>query len=98
VVLLGTATAAGLVPWLIAASFALQWAPVLLGHWPLTALLGVVGLPPARSLIQLLRDHHDQPERIGGSKFLALRFQALSGLGLATGLALAPLLGGWALR
>jgi len=93
VVRLGTATAAGLVPWFIAASFALQWAPVLLGHWPLTALLGVVGLPPARSLIQLLRDHHDQPERIGGSKFLALRFQALSGLGLAAGLALAPLLG-----
>jgi 1,4-dihydroxy-2-naphthoate octaprenyltransferase len=93
VVRLGTATAAGLVPWFIAASFALQWAPVLVGHWPLTALLGVIGLPPARSLIQLLRDHHDEPARIGGSKFLALRFQALSGLGLAAGLAVAPLLG-----
>jgi 1,4-dihydroxy-2-naphthoate octaprenyltransferase len=92
VVQLGTAAAAGLVPWLIAASLALQWAPVLLGLWPLSALLGVIGLPPARSLIQLLRDHHDQPERIGGSKFLALRFQALNGLGLAVGLALAPLL------
>ena len=92
VVRLGTSSAAGLVPWFIAASFALQWAPVLLGLWPPTALLGVIGLPPARELIQLLRDHHDQPERIGGSKFLALRFQALSGLGLAVGLALAPLL------
>jgi len=28
-----------------------------------------------------------------GSKFLALRFQALNGLGLALGLALGPLLG-----
>jgi 1,4-dihydroxy-2-naphthoate octaprenyltransferase len=93
VVRLGTSSAAGLVPWFIAASFALQWAPVLLGLWPPTALLGVIGLPPARALIQLLRDHHDQPERIGGSKFLALRFQAFSGLGLAAGLALAPLLG-----
>jgi 1,4-dihydroxy-2-naphthoate octaprenyltransferase len=92
VVQLGTAAAASLVPWLIAASLALQWAPVLLGLWPPTALLGVIGLPPARALIQLLRDHHDQPERIGGSKFLALRFQALNGLGLAVGLALAPLL------
>ena len=92
VVQLGTAAAASLVPWLIAASLALQWAPVLLGQWPLSALLGVIGLPPARALIQLLRDHHDQPERIGGSKFLALRFQALNGLGLAVGLALAPLL------
>ena len=93
VVRLGTSSAAGLVPWFIAASFALQWAPVLLGLWPPTALLGVIGLPPARALIQLLRDHHDQPERIGGSKFLALRFQALSGLGLAVGLAVTPLLG-----
>ena len=93
VVRLGTSSAAGLVPWFIAASFALQWAPVLLGLWPPTALLGVIGLPPARALIRLLRDHHDQPERIGGSKFLALRFQALSGLGLAVGLAVAPLLG-----
>jgi len=80
------------VPWFVAASLALQWAPVLLGQWAPTALLGAVGLIPARSLIQLLRSHHDQPERIVGSKFLALRFQALSGLGLAAGLALAPLL------
>jgi 1,4-dihydroxy-2-naphthoate phytyltransferase len=98
VVQLGTATAAALVPWFIAASLALQWAPVVLGHWAPTALLGSVGLLPARGLIQLLRDHHDQPERIVGSKFLALRFQALSGLGLAAGLALAPLLPSLALR
>ena len=92
VVRLGTARAAGLVPWLVAGSLALQWAPVLLGWWPLSALLGAIGLPPARALIQLLGEAHDQPERISGSKFLALRFQALSGLGLAAGLALAPLL------
>jgi len=90
VVQLGTDRAAALVPWFVAGSLALQWAPVLLGQWPLTALLGVIGLPPAQALIQLLRDHHDQPERIVGSKFLALRFQALSGLGLAAGLAIAP--------
>jgi len=90
VVRLGTARAAGLVPWFVAGSLALQWAPVLLGWWPLSALLGAIGLPPARALIQLLGQAHDQPERITGSKFLALRFQALSGLGLAAGLALAP--------
>ena len=90
VVRLGTARAASLVPWFVAGSLAFQWAPVLLGQWPLTALFSAAGLPPARALIQLLRDHHDQPERIGGSKFLALRFQSLSGLGLAAGLALGP--------
>jgi 1,4-dihydroxy-2-naphthoate phytyltransferase len=88
VVRLGTATAAGLVPWFVAGSLAFQWAPVLVGQWPLTALLGMVGLPPARQLIGLLQQNHRQPERIAGSKFLALRFQALNGLGLALGLAL----------
>jgi 1,4-dihydroxy-2-naphthoate phytyltransferase len=90
VVRLGTRRAAALVPWFVAASLALQWAPVLLGWWPLTGLLSGIGLPPARALIHLLAAGHDQPGRIAGSKFLALRFQALSGLGLAAGLALGP--------
>jgi len=94
VVQLGTQRAAALVPWFVAGALALQWAPVLLGHWPLTALLGALGLPAARQLIRLLLLHHDQPERISGSKFLALRFQTLNGLGLAAGLALAPWLAG----
>jgi len=94
VVRLGSLQAAKLVPWFVAAALALQWAPVLLGHWPLTALLGAAGLPAARALIRLLREHHDEPERISGSKFLALRFQALNGLGLAFGLAIAPWFGG----
>jgi 1,4-dihydroxy-2-naphthoate octaprenyltransferase len=98
VVRLGSPRAAGLVPWFVAGSLALQWAPVLLGWWPLTALLGALGLPPARALIGLLRDHHDQPDRITGSKFLALRFQALNGLGLACGLALGPWLAGMGIR
>jgi 1,4-dihydroxy-2-naphthoate octaprenyltransferase len=93
VVRLGTARAAALVPWFVAGALAFQWAPVLAGHWPLTALLGAVGLPPAQRLIRLLRDHHHLPERIAGSKFLALRFQALNGLGLALGLALGARLG-----
>jgi 1,4-dihydroxy-2-naphthoate octaprenyltransferase len=93
VVRLGTGTAARLVPWMIALTLAFEWAPVLAGQWPLTALLGVIGLPPGRALIALLRDHHREPDRIAGSKFLALRFQALNGLGLAVGLALAPFAG-----
>ncbi len=93
VVQLGTARAAALVPWFVAGSLALQWAPLLVStpggqRWPLTVLLGALGLPPARRLIALLRDHHHRAERISGSKFLALRFQAANGLGLALGLAL----------
>ena len=93
VVRLGTERAAALVPWFVAGCLAFEWAPVLVNHWPLTALLGAAGLPAAQALIRLLREHHREPERIAGSKFLALRFQALNGLGLALGLALGPLLG-----
>jgi 1,4-dihydroxy-2-naphthoate octaprenyltransferase len=97
VVHLGTGAAAALVPWFVAGTLAFQWAPVLVApgpqRWPLTALLGAIGLPPARRLIRLLGEHHQDPERISGSKFLALRFQALNGLGLAAGLALGRWLG-----
>ena len=92
VVRLGTAKAATFVPWFVAGTFALEWVPVLHGDWPITALVSVIGLPAAAALIRLLRDHHAEPDRIAGSKFLALRFQALNGLGLSAGLALGPLL------
>jgi 1,4-dihydroxy-2-naphthoate octaprenyltransferase len=92
VVQLGSAKAAALVPWFVVACFALQWLPILRGIWPPSAFLGLIGLAPALSLIRLLQRQHNQPERIIGCKFLALRFQALNGLGLALGLALGPLL------
>lgn len=92
VVQLGSGRAAALVPWFVAGCLALQWAPVLDGAWPPSALLGMVGLPAALALIRLLASQHHRPERIIGSKFLALRFQALNGLGLALGLAVGPLL------
>ena len=91
VVRLGTARAAALIPWFVGFTLALEWWPVAFGAWPPTALLSVVGLPAGWALIRLVRRYHDQPERISGSKFLALRFQAWNGLGLALGLALAPL-------
>ena len=93
VVRMGTARAASLVPWFVAGTLALEWAPVLHGDWPLTAFLGALGLPAASALIRLLRSHHHEPERITGSKFLALRFQALNGLGLSIGLGLGPWFG-----
>jgi 1,4-dihydroxy-2-naphthoate octaprenyltransferase len=90
VVRLGSGRAAALVPWFVSLTLALEWAPVLAGRWPLTALAAAIGLPAAARLIRLLRRHHREAERISGCKFLALRFQALNGLGLSLGLALAP--------
>ena len=88
VVRLGTRAAAGLIPWFVALTLALELLPVVQGLWPPTALLAWVGLPPALALTRLLARHHDEPDRIAGSKFLALKFQAFNGLGLAAGLAL----------
>ena len=91
VVRLGTSRAAALIPWWIAIILAIEWVPIVLGIWPVSVLLAGVGLPAAGSLIHLLRQHHNQPDRIVGSKFLALRFQALNGIGLSVGLALGAL-------
>ncbi len=89
---LGTKRAASLVPWLVILIIALEIYPILQGEWPVTAILGIIGLPQGLLLIRLLKRHHNHPEKIGGSKFLALRFQAFNGLGLSLGLALAPYL------
>jgi len=69
----------------------LEWLPFLHGDWPPTVLLSSLGLPAGTALIRLMQRCHDQPDRINGSKFLALRFQAWNGLGLALGLALGGL-------
>jgi len=76
------AAAAGLVPGSSALTLALQWGAGAGG--PLgrsTALLGVIGLPPALRLIQLLGDHHGQPGAHSGSKFLALEVPGLQRAG-----------------
>ena len=88
VVRLGTARSAALIPWFVALTLALELVPVVLGLWPPTVLLALVGLPSALGLIRLLERHHGEPQRVAGSKFLALRFQSFNGLGLALGLAL----------
>tara|TARA_Y100001968_G_scaffold51762_1_gene42717 strand:- start:29695 stop:30699 length:1005 start_codon:yes stop_codon:yes gene_type:complete len=90
---LGTHRAARLLPWLIALIMCIEFLPILTGNLPVTALLGIIGLPSGISLIRLLKKYHNQPELISESKFIALRFQSLNGFGLSIGLALAPYLG-----
>ncbi len=92
-VLLGTKKSAQLVPWLLALIFALELTPVIHGDWPQTVLISLISLPPGVNLIRLLRKNHNYPELISHSKFIALKFQALNGLGLSLGFAIAPILG-----
>ena len=92
-VLLGTYKAAKLVPWIIGTILFIEFSPLLQGELPFTVLLGLIGLPSAIELIDLLKKHHNQPDLISECKFLALRFQTLNGFGLSVGLAIAPSLG-----
>ena len=90
---LGTKRSASLVPWLLVLTLVLEWSPILQGNWPITAMLGIIGLPSGISLVRLLNRHHNHPDQISGSKFIALRFQTLNGLGLILGFVLGPALG-----
>ncbi len=90
---LGTHRAASLIPWFIAFTLGLEWIPIMNGSWPITVLLSGISIPPAILLIKLLKRHHNNPEAISDSKFIALKFQTLNGLGLSIGLAIAPFLG-----
>ncbi len=92
IVRLGTKRASAIVPWFVFFTYGLECIPIMNGQWPISSLLGSIGLPYAIALIRLLKKHHNHPKLIVESKFLALRFQALNGIGLSIGLALGPIL------
>jgi len=86
-VVLGTHRAAKIIPWSICLIFILELLPVLNGIWPITTLISLISLPSGLNLIKLIKRHHNQPELIKNSKFLALRFQTINGLCLSIGFA-----------
>jgi len=86
-VLLGTHRAAKVLPWLILLIFLLELLPVINGIWPITTLICLISLPSGIDLIKLIKRHHNQPEHIQNSKFLALRFQTINGISLSIGFA-----------
>ena len=90
-VVLGTHRAAEFLPWLVGLTFLLELLPALSGIWPITTLLCLVSLPSSVNLIKLIKRHHNKPELIKNSKFLALRFQTINGLCLSTGFAISSL-------
>jgi len=86
-VILGTNLAAKILPWVISLIFLLELSPVINGTWPITTLICLASLPSGIDLIKLIRRHHNQPELIQNSKFLALRFQTINGFCLSLGFA-----------
>ena len=87
-VVLGTHRAAKILPWLVGLIFTLEVFPVINGIWPITTLTCLLSLPSGINLIKLIKRHHNQPEHIKNSKFLALRFQTINGLSLSIGFAI----------
>ena len=90
-VILGTHRAAEFLPWFVGLIFLLELLPILIGIWPITCLICLISLPSGVDLIKLIKRHHNQPERIKNSKFLALRFQTINGLCLSIGFAISSL-------
>ena len=84
-VVLGTSRAANFLPWLVGLIFLLELLPVINGIWPLTTLICLISIPSGLDLIKLIKRHHNKPELIKNSKFIALRFQTINGLSLSIG-------------
>ena len=93
-VVLGTRRGAQLIPWIIFFIMVLELLPIINGTFPISAILSCIGLPSGINLIRLLSEYHNKPSLIKNSKFLALRFQTLNGIGLSIGFALPSIFAG----
>ena len=89
---LGTKRSADLIPWIISLILFVELIPIFNGEWPVTTLLGLVAIKPGLRLIDLLKKHHNYPEKIKESKFLALKFHTLNSIGLSIGFTIGSLL------
>lgn len=86
VVRLGTAVSAQLIPIICGLIYLSVMAGIATQQLPPPTGLAVLSLPWAVALSQLLLKYHDRPELISHSKFIAIKFQFVLGLGLAVGL------------
>ncbi len=85
IVRLGTANAAKLLPWLSGSLYGLTVVFVLGGFFPMATLLIFLSVPVAIKLCQHVLRHHDQPEKVRNSKYIAVVLHFWSGLLLGVG-------------
>lgn len=85
VVRLGTQRSAQLIPWICGGLYVMVGISVIFGILSMWTMLSLISLPFALHLSFLLLNHHDQPERIGHSKFIAVKLHFLFCLGLGVG-------------
>lgn len=85
IVRLGTKRGAQLLPWLSGSIYALTALFVLLGSFPIWALLIFMSFPFALKLSKHVLQNHDRPDQVSNCKFIAVALHFFSGLLLGLG-------------
>ncbi len=85
IVRLGTARSAQLLPWICGTCYSITLVFVALGQFPIWTLLSFASAPFAVKLCRHVLRHHDQPQKVSNSKFIAVALHFWSGLLLGLG-------------
>ncbi|MEM8717651.1 MAG: 2-carboxy-1,4-naphthoquinone phytyltransferase, partial [Cyanobacteria bacterium P01_G01_bin.4] len=89
IVRLGTALGAKVVTGIVLLFFGFLVGLTIFEVIPIGGLLAIASLPPAIRLVRLMNRHHNNPQTISGSKFIAVAFHFWSGLLLGLGFLIA---------
>ena len=82
---LGAKKGSQFVPWIIFTIYIFQLLTIFTGFIPVFCILYLISFPQAIRLINLLKSLYKKPSEIKNSKFVAIKFQTLNGVGLITG-------------
>ncbi len=83
---LGAKKGSQFVPWIIFTIYIFQLFTILTGFIPVLCILYLISCPQAIRLINLLKSSYKKPSATKNSKFIAIKFQTLNGVGLIAGL------------
>ena len=83
---LGAKKGSQFVPWIIITIYIFQLLTIVTGFIPVFCILYLISFPQAIRLINLLKSSYKKHSAIKNSKFVAIKFQTLNGVGLITGL------------
>jgi len=89
---LGAKKGSQFVPWIIFIIYFFQLLTIVTGFIPVFCILYLISFPQGIRLINLLKSSYKKPSAIKNSKFVAIKFQTLNGVGLITGLIFSYLL------
>ncbi len=91
-VILGTRKAASLIPWIIFIIYGFQFLTIIIGFIPPLCITYFMSLPYAIKLTNLINSSYKNKDILKNSKFIAIKFQTINGLGLSIGLVFSSLI------